>query len=107
MTRYGIFYAFDECLKLAIKRTKPGTEDYQGDLDDEGPCSLDHLVSMLSRMRTALILPAFRLPEEAMYTDEMNRWLGYLQGVLVSHGIISLENAKEINRKHKDDIHAF
>lgn len=55
-------------------------------LPDSGHCSQDHLFSMLSRMRTF---------EKA---GKFNRWLGYIQGVLVATGNGTVEQFKDMNR---------
>lgn len=34
---------------------------------------------------------------------KLNRWLGYVQGVLVARGIATLDEVKAINLKHRAD----
>ena len=58
---------------------------YLGCSDD--PTSLMHLVSMSARMM-----------EGGMSDAKLGRWLGYAQGVLVTRGLLTLEECKEINR---------
>jgi hypothetical protein len=50
---------------------------------------LDHLKSMYTR-----------IVEGDFSEAKISHWLGYCQGVLVAFDVISLEEAKEINRRH-------
>lgn len=55
-------------------------------LPDSGYCCQDHLFSMLSRMRS--------FEEDGKF----NRWLGYIQGVLVATNNGTVEQFKDMNR---------
>ncbi len=53
----------------------------------------DHLRGMLRRMEHR------HLSDEMSY-GKMCRWLGWAQGVLVARGAATLEQMKDINRRH-------
>lgn len=61
------------------------------DIDfEEIGVDFDHLKSMVERIEG--------MPDE--YSEaKKGRWLGYMQGVLVANAVMTLEEAKEINRR--------
>jgi hypothetical protein len=36
-----------------------------------------------------------------------HRWLGYAQAILIEYGVMSLEDAKNINKKASEDLDVF
>lgn len=99
MTRNGIFNAMNDCIIHAQTYANPESPElYRGDLGEEDePSSLKHLRSMYDRVADSIS------SETAFSTGKMNRWLGFMQGVLVSCGIATLNEVKDVNRRHKDD----
>lgn len=55
------------------------------ELNDTGPCSWVHFLHMLDEM------------EAGQDYGKACRWIGYIQGVAVARGYVSLDEAKEIN----------
>lgn len=62
------------------------------DFGDEG-VSFEHLVSMLERIQEN---------PELFSEGKIGRWLGYIQGVLVANGCLTLDEVKRINRNRRD-----
>lgn len=60
---------------------------------DQPHVDYEHLSSMLDRMIT----------DTGMSESKLGRWLGYAQGVLVAHEILSLDDCKKINEEFADD----
>lgn len=61
--------------------------------DPEDPASYAHLFSMVQRAALA----------EPRFSDaKTGRWLGYMQGVIVTRGYATLEEMKELNRRRAD-----
>lgn len=54
---------------------------------DEDGATVEHALWMLGQVRTLQV-----------QGNKAHRWLGYAHGLLVSHGIITLEDAKSINK---------
>lgn len=79
--------ALGETVQLANERGM-GTVFYE-----QPHVDYDHLCDMLDRAATGKFTEA-----------KLNRWLGYAQGVLVAHGIATLEEMKEINRRNGGDV---
>ena len=77
--------AFDDTLALARAR-----DFHQLEIEIPG-LDYEHLLSMRDR-----ITPEF---SEA----KLGRWLGWAQCSLVANGVASLEEMKEINKRHSDD----
>lgn len=77
-------YAMQETIQLALSR---GYDDIS--FEQEG-VDYAHITSMYSRVTSDF--------SEA----KLGRWLGYIQGVLVPNAIITLEEAKEINKRWAD-----
>lgn len=77
--------AFLDTLKLAYDR------DYHRASFDQNGVNYDHLLSML-----------YRIQQEPWNFSEakLGRWLGYAQGVLVANGCLTLDECKEINKRH-------
>lgn len=67
------------------------TEDFVW--GEEPGCSNEHLRGMLARMERR------HLTDEMSY-GKMCRWLGWAQGVIVARGVATLDQTKEINRRH-------
>lgn len=61
---------------------------------DPKECSFEHLTSMYNRVREA------DHREEPFSETKIGRWLGYIQGVGIASQFLTLEQAKEINKKH-------
>lgn len=61
--------------------------------DPADPCSLTHLGVMRLQM-----------VNETMSEGKLNRWLGYLQGVAVARGLLSLDDVKAINKEYADAV---
>lgn len=59
--------------------------------------SMSHLVHMLTRVELSM---TENIVANAMSVSKINRWLGYMQGVLVARGLLTLEECKQINREH-------
>lgn len=78
--------AFEDTLELALGRD---FDLYSVPLDTDAK----HLQSMLDRIR---MNPAEFSPAK------LGRWLGYAQGVLVALNVVTLDEMKEINRRHAD-----
>ena len=76
--------AIKECVRIARGSKR---------LPQIGPCSTAHLVSMLERVT---------LYPEDFSEGKINRWLGYIQGVLVSYGVRDLVEMKLINKRCSD-----
>lgn len=93
MTRNGILNAAAEHLSNVKRDLEPAMAGGEQDIND--PRSIAHLLDMYERMRPA--------GPNAFSEGKMNRWLGYIQGVLVTRGLISLDQAKDCSRRHKDD----
>lgn len=74
--------AFDATIGLALGREMP--------LEEGSSLGLSHLLDMQSR-----ITPEF---SEA----KLGRWLGWAQAAVVSHGLMTLEDMKQINRRYAD-----
>lgn len=78
--------AMEETIAIAKGRR------YDKQTNIENDISQEHFESMLSRMRAGMA--------EGYFSEaKQGRWLGYIQGVLVARGFLSLEEAKEINKK--------
>lgn len=78
----------------AMQDTLTCAERHGYDLSTTTPyegTSFTHMVSMVSRARDAA--PPFS-------EGKINRWLGYMQGVLVASGHADLDEVKEINRRN-------
>lgn len=79
-----VIEAFEAILAILENRQHLAPPDWEG-------CSLEHLRSMLSRMQEAESGHAFS-------EGKRNRWLGYIQGVAVASGIMTLNECKDLNR---------
>lgn len=64
----------------------------QRNIPAEGDLGLKHLHEMLDKMR-----------DGNFSEGKMGRWLGWMQAAVVSHGVATLEDMKDINRKWSDD----
>lgn len=53
------------------------------------PVSMEHVVDMYDRIRTG-----------DFSQGKLNRWLGWMQAVCVMHGVLTLDECKEINKRH-------
>lgn len=95
MTRRGVFNAMNSTLIQA--QTSPHRPPSFHSADKDDPTSLAHLQDMHQRAVDHV------LDEEAFNTGKANRWLGYMQGVLVARQLATLEDVKQINIKHRDD----
>ena len=60
-------------------------------LPESGPCSYEHFVSMWNRIHDI---------EKRFSIAKINRWLGYIQGVMVALEVSTLEEVKEINKRN-------
>lgn len=78
--------AFEDTLELAGPRLRRATPPPPG-------CDWEHLQSMLDRITAN---PADFSPAK------LGRWLGYAQGVLVALDVATLDEMKEINKRHAD-----
>jgi hypothetical protein len=76
--------AFAETVRIAREREYGLIEFDQVGVD------YDHFLSMQERM------------VDDFSEAKLGRWLGYIQGVLVANGCITLEEAKAINQKFAD-----
>lgn len=74
----NVLGAMEDTVCLAESRVLPA----------EGPASAAHLRSMLDRMT----------PGQS--EGKRNRWLGYAQGVLVALSAATLDEVKDINKRH-------
>ena len=83
MTKAGILKSISETYKLAFWQLDSFPE--------EGPLSFDHLSDMVTKTN-----------DESFSIGKLNRWLGWMQCAVVSVGIASLEDIKEMNRRNKD-----
>lgn len=70
--------------KEIVKITKANARK----LPTAGPCSAFHIEAM------------GKCINDAFSEGKRNRWLGYVQGVLVARGIMTLDEIKELNRKY-------
>src|SRR5262245_45457327 len=86
--------AFEETL-IQIGRSK----DADHKLADVRPCSKAHFSDMHSEM----IIGQMHSELPRMSEGKMNRWLGWLQGVACARGILTLDEVKEINHRHRDE----
>ena len=90
MTRHGVFHAANTTFELmkarAVEKGWPKVPD----------ASRAHLEYMLQKMAGSLF-------DDGFDSDKLNRWLGYIQGVGVCSGLITLEEEKEINKTHEND----
>lgn len=77
--------AMQDTLALAASREYNNTKFEQLDVD------YTHLVSMYERASTG-----------EFSEGKLGRWLGYMQGVLIANGCITLDEAKALNKKHAD-----
>lgn len=75
--------AFAETVRVAF--------DNSGRLPGSGAASWEHIRSMSERI------------DDSFSEGKRNRWLGYIQGVLVSYGVLSLDEVKDINRRYSHD----
>lgn len=82
MTRQGVLNTIALCALLAANKG----------LNAGGRRTADHFNDMMQRANA----PDFS-------TGKMNRWLGWMQGVLESAGIITEDEAGEMSRTHRDD----
>ena len=58
--------------------------------DEDSPTSLLHLFDM-----------CVKIINDGMNDFKANRWLGYIQGVLVRDGLMTLQEAKDFNSEAK------
>lgn len=82
MTRRGVINAMAECVELAKSHYLTGV----------GRVSWQHFEDMLVRSG-----------DPALSDGKINRWLGWMQGVLEAQGIITGDQAGEMNLRHRDD----
>lgn len=73
--------AMHETISLMKTRVSPG----RWDVGPDG-CTPRHIEEMIDRVAEAS-------------SDKKSRWLGWMQGVCAAQGLITLEEAKEINRR--------
>lgn len=78
-------HAMRETLELARSR------DYDNVSFEEVGVDFDHLVSMQLRFESA---------DPPFSEAKMGRWLGYVQGVLVANGCLTLEECKQLNARY-------
>lgn len=76
--------AMDETMRLALPSQHLAPET--------GPLSMAHLMQMNVLAQS-----------EEMSEGKLNRWLGWMQCAVVSWGDLTLDDMKEINRKHAND----
>jgi len=69
--------------------------NYDDEESDVAASDWPHLKSMLIRVDEAV---------EPFSEGKLNRWLGYIQGVLVAREILTLQECKDINKLHSRDI---
>lgn len=98
----NVITAFKNTLELIKLRANPDGPDYQGDLvgDEEHPASVAHFEDMLKRMEYGMpadVQTGLLDPQSAQF--KMHRWLGWLQGVATTSGLLTLSECKEINHK--------
>lgn len=79
--------AIRDTIQLAYEKAAP-TSPF---LSMEGPSGYKHMLDMYRRVE-----------KDKMSEGKLNRWLGFMQGVLVTYGIASLDEVKAINKKHAD-----
>ncbi len=80
-----------EAMRATLELAKERDFDMIG-FEEEG-VDFDHLKSMVDRAED----PASEFSE-----GKINRWLGYMQGVLVATSTCTLEEVKELNRRFAD-----
>lgn len=85
-TGMNMLEAFEDTLELALGRD---FDLHSVPLDTDA----EHLQSMLDRIR---MNPAEFSPAK------LGSWLGYAQGVLVALNVVTLDEMKEINKRHAD-----
>ena len=72
--------AFHDTLMLAVERRMQGP--------DTGPLSFPHILYMQRRV-------------DASFSEaKLGRWLGWAQAAVVASGCATLDDMKEINRRH-------
>lgn len=80
--------AFRDTMKLAFLR------GYQYISTAAPNADYNHLIEMFNKV----------IDENNDFSEaKLGRWLGYAQGVLVANRIITLEEAKEINKKYQNE----
>ena len=80
MNRDQVIQAMEDTLARASVRLMP----------EFGPASHVHLKELLAKAKN-----------KALDLDQLNRWLGYMQGIAVASGSMSLDDAKRINQRAK------
>lgn len=66
-------------------------------LPEEMQCP--HLLSMVERMEESEL----NVDVPAMSPAKLGRWLGWLQASFVANGVLTLDEAKEINQRWADE----
>jgi len=78
-----------------INTAQKNIEAGQRGLPDVLPeASFGHLIDMLCRVNDAIA------EGEPFSEGKINLWLGYMQGVLVARGLLTLDEAKQINKDY-------
>jgi hypothetical protein len=72
--------AFAETVDIALNRDMP--------MDEGSPLGLAHLLDMEERI------------SDDFSEAKLGRWLGWAQAAVVSHGKLTLEDMKQINRRY-------
>lgn len=92
-------YTLDEGAIKAFKRYEKLIEEYEKgikpvnhtDLPSGDPTCLEHLLWMCKHC-----IPEVRVDGRGMSVDKYSRWLGYVQGCLISKGITTVEKERNI-----------
>lgn len=97
MTQDDILAALDQCEMIATTR---GARSIVAQLDQISPRSqvqrLCHLVWMIEVMRPLIVVG----PPGGGYTHDdpkVHRWLGFIQGVLWSQGVVTIDQLRHMN----------
>ena len=87
----NVLAAMEDTMKLADTQIQSFTLNCQ-DCSVSRQIDYDHLCEMRIKMRTT-----------EMSYGKQNRWLGWIQATIVTWGKSTLEDMKEINKRHTDD----
>lgn len=93
MNQLGAMY---ESVALGKERAKYVSDD---EIIIKDGFSIEHMESMVRRARG---LDSESTSEYPFSEAKLGRWLGWIQAALTAQGLLSLEEAKEINKKWSD-----
>ena len=75
---------------LKAKKVKPVNHTL---IENGDPTSLEHLLWMCEECKTNV-----RDDGQGMPTDKYSRWLGYIQGCIIMHGLTTVEEERNRTR---------